>query len=477
MSALKQIRNSQNVQFIFSFCVGWFVLGHFWTEEMDKAFKRGELNVQSYEEHCSCDHLAPVCPPCNGVVDVQSQRQQNIKISESYYRTYKYKPLAHSEDLTNRWRMLTHKHQYEMINQEPRVGLNGMWRVEVNQAEQQAKHIAIKNGAESSIEMKEIFQRVDAFHGTTYIVNYEAPDAARTVVEMNRPYIAGKPKLVSVDHVTNREIINIISPISKVSERFNNFLSRYEDNVLSSPSSGPVRIIFVIFQPDDEHEVKYEDSVSHITDVLDKFRARNKRAMIEYIFTKGEFNRAVGLHAGVMQCNDDEIVLFLDVDLKIGGDFLGRVRRNVVQHERAIFPIMFSQYDSDVMKHASTVDMELVQDVEDPMQINKQTGFWIYYAFGVAAMYKSDYLKVGGFRLDIKGWGGEDVDLFKKMISDPHINVMSIVDADLMHIYHKRGCDVTLAPDQYAMCVGAWAETLGSQRQVGTLYLNKHYEL
>ena len=80
------------------------------------------------------------------------------------------------------------------------------------------------------------------------------------------------------------------------------------------------------------------------------------------------------------------------------------------------------------------------------------------------------------FRLDIKGWGGEDVDLFKKMVADKDLDVMSTVDKDLIHIYHSRGCDITLAPDQYTMCVGAWAETLGSQLQVATLYLENHMD-
>uniref|UniRef100_H2YKP6 Hexosyltransferase n=1 Tax=Ciona savignyi TaxID=51511 RepID=H2YKP6_CIOSA len=323
--------------------------------------------------------------------------------------------------------------------------------------------------------MKDILQRSDPFHGTTYVVHFET-DQKQGVLQMRRPHVVGKPKLLSINHVNNQQIINIISPISKVTERFNLFLERYERNVLNNPSAGPVRIIFVIFREEDEKSGK-DNSVSHVTSVLDQFRARNTRAMIEYIFTKGEFNRAVGLHAGVMQCKDDEIVLFLDVDLKIGPEFLGRVRRNTLQHKRVIFPIMFSQYDPDILDAAAAIDTSIYPDVEHKVDINKQTGFWIYYAFGVAAMYKSDYLKVGGFRLDIRGWGGEDVDLLKKMIAHPTLDVMSIVDYDLIHIYHKRGCDVTLAADQYAMCVGAWAETLGSQLEVGTLYLNSHNEL
>lgn len=102
-----------------------------------------------------------------------------------------------------------------------------------------------------------------------------------------------------------------------------------------------------------------------------------------------------------------------------------------------------------------------------------EKGFWIHYAFGIAAMYKSDYVAVGGFALDIVGWGGEDVNLFKKFIASPAITVMSTVDPDLIHIYHSRACDPTLSPDQYRMCMGSLSETIGSQTQLSSLYLHK----
>ena len=53
----------------------------------------------------------------------------------------------------------------------------------------------------------------------------------------------------------------------------------------------------------------------------------------------------------LFQCDDNEIVLFLDVDLKIGPDFLDRVRRNTKRGQRVIFPIMFSQVRVQIVKH------------------------------------------------------------------------------------------------------------------------------
>jgi len=48
----------------------------------------------------------------------------------------------------------------------------------------------------------------------------------------------------------------------------------------------------------------------------------------------------------LFQCNNDEIMLFLDIDLKIGSGFLGRIRRNTVKGKRVVFPIMYSQVGS-----------------------------------------------------------------------------------------------------------------------------------
>ena len=50
------------------------------------------------------------------------------------------------------------------------------------------------------------------------------------------------------------------------------------------------------------------------------------------------------------------------------------------------------------MDESGEVHPSLQKYVENKMEINEYTGFWIHFAYGVAAMYKSDYLKAGGFR-------------------------------------------------------------------------------
>ena len=57
------------------------------------------------------------------------------------------------------------------------------------------------------------------------------------------------------------------------------------------------------------------------------------------------------------------------------------------------------QYDPDIMSEAAKMDFSLAGLASDKWQVNKQTGFWMHYAFGIVGMYRDDYLKIGGFKL------------------------------------------------------------------------------
>ena len=48
-------------------------------------------------------------------------------------------------------------------------------------------------------------------------------------MELWRPFVPGRPRLVSIEHAANDEIINIITPISKVCHVYTEELSREVD--------------------------------------------------------------------------------------------------------------------------------------------------------------------------------------------------------------------------------------------------------
>lgn len=93
-------------------------------------------------------------------------------------------------------------------------------------------------------------------------------------------------------------------------------------------------------------------------------------------------------------------------------------------------------------------------------------GFWISYGFGQGCMYAQDYRAVGGFDLTIRGWGGEDVDLYNKFIQH-NVQIVNCADNELIHIYHDKFCNPSLPSDQFDMCLGTAAETLGYKQVLG----------
>ncbi|XP_039249648.2 chondroitin sulfate synthase 1-like [Styela clava] len=449
-----------SIQFVISVILGWFM-----SERILSIDKGSQVSFNSNSSFCDpCRPL--VCPSCENQGHLL-RNTRNLNVENSYFRTYPYKPQNVAEDILSRWRYVTKKHMFENINGEPRVGLNGMWREERESIEK----FVTKYGSSRNDNFKSMLRKTDPFYGTIYHVNVEKSEpSGNEILQIRRGFQGSKPKLIDISLVEERKLVTVISPVMKVSQRFHAFLNRFEHDILrnSRDGSGNVKLLFVIFQP-----AKEDDGSKEVLKVLDNFKAKNPHAFVEHILTTGKFSRAMGLHLGVQKCSENDLMLFLDVDLIVTDNFFNRIRRNTIQNKSVYFPVTYSQYDPNIIDEAAKIDGISSEICQNKISINESTGYWIHYAFGITSMYKSDYKKVGGFKLDIEGWGGEDVDLYKKFISDPDIEVFSAVDQDLIHVYHSRGCDPDLPHDQYRMCVGAWAETLGSQMEVSALYLSK----
>lgn len=50
------------------------------------------------------------------------------------------------------------------------------------------------------------------------------------------------------------------------------------------------------------------------------------------------------------------------------------------------------------------------------LSVERAHGFWREYGFGMTCQYRDDYLRVGGFDLNIEGWGSEDLGLYQRYL-------------------------------------------------------------
>ncbi|KAF6384940.1 hypothetical protein mRhiFer1_008801 [Rhinolophus ferrumequinum] len=103
--------------------------------------------------------------------------------------------------------------------------------------------------------------------------------------------------------------------------------------------------------------------------------------------------------------------------------------------------------------------------VEQQLVLKKDSGFWRDFGFGMTPQYRSDLLTVGGFDMEVKGWGGEDVHLYQKYLKGDLIVSRSRVPG-LFHVWHEKRCAHELTPEQYRVCIQsqAMSEASGSHQ-------------
>ncbi|XP_076820932.1 uncharacterized protein LOC143466180 [Clavelina lepadiformis] len=159
----------QYFQFFICVFIGWFMVG-IWNGQ----FQYNKDMMIS--EQCSCQRY--FCMPCKKPEDTRITEMRNTEVANSYYRSYRYTPLSATEDEIGRWRFLTEKYNYEMINQEPRVGLNGMWKLEVNRVKTQGEKFINDHDSKNKLvtgrlKLDGMHHHIDPFSGVKYLITFE----------------------------------------------------------------------------------------------------------------------------------------------------------------------------------------------------------------------------------------------------------------------------------------------------------------
>lgn len=85
------------------------------------------------------------------------------------------------------------------------------------------------------------------------------------------------------------------------------------------------------------------------------------------------------------------------------------------------------------------------------------------------------HLHTGGFDRSIKGWGLEDVHLYRKYLHSK-LMVIRSPSRGLFHLWHEKSCADELPPDKYKMCMQTKAMNEASHGQLGELYFRREKE-
>ncbi|MBZ3874281.1 Chondroitin sulfate N-acetylgalactosaminyltransferase 1 [Sciurus carolinensis] len=204
---------------------------------------------------------------------------------------------------------------------------------------------------------------------------------------------------------------------------------------------------------------------------MQNFRAANFRNFT-FIQLNGEFSRGKGLDVGARFWKGSNVLLFFcDVDIYFTSEFLNTCRLNTQPGKKVFYPVLFSQYNPGIIYGHH----DAIPPLEQQLVIKKETGFWRDFGFGMTCQYRSDFINIGGFDLDIKGWGGEDVHLYRKYLHSNLIVVRTPVRG-LFHLWHEKRCVDELTPEQYKMCMQSKAMNEASHGQLGMLVFRHEIE-
>lgn len=258
------------------------------------------------------------------------------------------------------------------------------------------------------------------------------------------------------EDLVRSKTINFVLPLSGRYEIFQRFLKNYEDICLTVDEKTSLLVVL--------YPHKDENSFNKTIDLIEQLKYKYSSVSIDVLPISGEFSRARALDTGVSKLQSDDLMLFIDVDIVFTNSALNRIRLNTLLGRRIYFPIVFSQYNPQVVYGEA--------GKQDRFTINEISGHWRQYGFGIVSLYKRDYVAIGGLDLSIQGWGKEDVEFYEKAVKSD-LDVFRAADRHLVHVYHEIECNRELPSLQFSMCMGSKADTYaGVETLSATIYGN-----
>ncbi|KAJ8250789.1 hypothetical protein COCON_G00227110 [Conger conger] len=256
-------------------------------------------------------------------------------------------------------------------------------------------------------------------------------------------------------------VINIIVPLSGRTDTFQQFLVNFRDVCIDQDKL--VHLTVVYFGQEGLAEVKSS---------LEQMFSKENFSNYTLLPVNEEFSRGRGLDIGAHAWKKGDVLMFFcDVDIYFTPEFLNTCRLNTAPNKRVFYPVVFSLYNPAIVYG----NQDLAPPVEQQLIHKKDAGFWRDFGFGMTCQYRSDFLNIGGFDLEVKGWGVEDVHLYRKYLRSDLI-VMRTPVSGLFHLWHEKRCADELTPEQYRMCIQSKAMNEASHSHLGMLVFRHEIE-
>ena len=374
---------------------------------------------------------------------------------------------------SEKWEMFTFKSFYPDFSLEaPVLKIQGALRIEVNNILEKTREFINDEVSKSQhlgklkyLKINYGYRRFHPLYGMQHIVQVTVTSAKK-----HRDSKTGATKTIHISYERSFYIqqpfsnlrytleplageppyVHFIVPLEGRLETFRRFMKNFELVCLKVLQRVKL-VVAYSSSVSSPHEHKY---------IMKKYQEKYPKAELIWLDVAGNFSRGVSLSLAADNFDQAALLFLCDVDLIFNSEFIDRCRLNTALGKRVYFPIIFSQFDPEL-----TYNNKTKHDTHG-FAVNKDSGTWRPFSYGIACIYHQDMDAVGGFDTSVRGWGMEDVDLFEKFVNHPEIEVFRAADPGVMHSYHRKNCDPNLPIIQYTQCQASKALLSASQKSL-----------
>lgn len=401
------------------------------------------LEDETIEEHCTSLRLK---------TDETNEKETDDNSDSVTIPVSKFHP--HNRFQVQSWHYFDAINIYEDENSMPRRSLRTYkyHSIELQKALQEAVKAASRQH-HAKLRFKKIlngYVRHNPLVGNEYIIDakfVEARHPRRKVekrIKLLRPLASSYIVLPSKSNST--ETIHFVVPITRVNQRLVDFLEMYEKLALRTREK--VHLVLSVYGANDIELVRQNVTL---------YSKKYPKAEISVVQGFGEFSRGKALDLGMSNLKDNDLAFFCDIDMTIDRQFLKKCRRNTIQGTSVYYPEVFKLYNRKYVYRKSWHPSRY--------SISREQGHWGYYAYGMLCIYKSDYKSIGGLDTGMIGWGGEDVDLYERVLKSG-LDVLRSPDTSLLHRWHSKSCKMQSSDKMLEHCLMSQAEVLADRREL-----------
>ncbi|XP_054098251.2 chondroitin sulfate N-acetylgalactosaminyltransferase 2 isoform X2 [Callithrix jacchus] len=278
------------------------------------------------------------------------------------------------------------------------------------------------------------YYRTERDKGTQYELFFKKADLMEyrhvTLFRPFGPLMKVKSEMIDI----TRSIINIIVPLAERTEAFVQFMQNFRDVCIHQDKK--IHLTVVYFG---------KEGLSKVKSILESVTSESDFHNYTLVSLNEEFNRGRGLNVGARAWDKGEVLMFFcDVDIYFSAEFLNSCRLNAEPGSQKGFWLL--------------------------------ARFWLWNDLSVSVRFPDHCFDlIGGFDMEVKGWGGEDVHLYRKYLHGDLIVIRTPVPG-LFHLWHEKRCADELTPEQYRMCIQSKAMNEASHSHLGMLVFREEIE-